>query len=208
MASLFSQDGLLRKAVRYIRRIYRRRYASQLNLDDILHWPKIDESLNKSNIKDWLFRIPTSIPAERPSNTFELSMKGVITFYENRPEVRAMFPIGITLSGMKAFLAYMVYHLKPEDGLCLFDIYSFFRTVESFPSLTTTDVYLNHPQYQKLFPNALEDEEHWFEFLQYLKITFRIKADWINEPSLDNKLEKLIYPGVNVLGHFCYPSGL
>ncbi|MBJ7498106.1 MAG: hypothetical protein JHD20_16700, partial [Gemmataceae bacterium] len=66
MASLFSQDGLLRKAVRYIRRIYRRRYASQLNLDDILHWPKIDESLNKSNIKDWLFRIPTSIPAERP----------------------------------------------------------------------------------------------------------------------------------------------
>ena len=208
MASLFSQDGLIRKAVRYIRRIYRRRYASQLNLDDILHWPKIDESLNKSNIKDWLFRIPTAIPAERPSNTFELSMKGVITFYENRPEVRSMFPVGVTLSGMKAFLAYMVYHLKPEDGLSLFDIYSFFRTVESFPSLTTTVVYLNHPQYQKLFPNALEDEEHWFEFVQYLKKTFRIKADWINEPSLDNKLEKLIYPGVNVLGHFCYPSGL
>lgn len=155
--------------MRSIRRIYRRRYASQLNLDDILHWPKIDESLNKSNIKDWLFRIPTSIPAERQNGTFELSMKGVITFYENRPEVRSMFPVGVTLSGMKAFLAYMVYHLKAEDGLSLFDVYSFFRTVESFPSLTTNLVYLNQPQYQKLFPNALEDEEHWLEFLQYLK---------------------------------------
>lgn len=193
---------------RYIRRIYRRRFALQLNLDDILHWPKIDESLNKSNIKDWLFRIPTLIPAERSNSTFELSMKGVITFYENRPEVRTMFPMGITLSGMKAFLAYMVYHLKPEDGLSLFDIYSFFRTVESFPSLTTTIVYLNHPQYQKLFPNALEDEDHWIEFVQHLKKTFDIKADWINEAWLDNKLEKPIHPGVNVLGHFCYPSGL
>lgn len=193
---------------RYIRRIYRRRFALQLNLDDILHWPKIDESLNKSNIKDWLFRIPTLIPAERSNSTFELSMKGVITFYENRPEVRTMFPMGITLSGMKAFLAYMVYHLKPEDGLSLFDIYSFFRTVESFPSLTTTIVYLNHPQYQKLFPNALEDEDHWIEFVQHLKKTFDIKADWINEAWLDNKPEKPIHPGVNVLGHFCYPSGL
>lgn len=208
MASLFSQNGLLRRMFRYIRRIYRRRFALQLNLDDILHWPKIDESLNKSNIKDWLFRIPTLIPAERSNSTFELSMKGVITFYENRPEVRTMFPMGITLSGMKAFLAYMVYHLKPEDGLSLFDIYSFFRTVESFPSLTTTIVYLNHPQYQKLFPNALEDEDHWIEFVQHLKKTFDIKADWINEAWLDNKLEKPIHPGVNVLGHFCYPSGL
>ena len=194
--------------MRYIRRIYRRRFASQLNLDDILHWPKIDESLNKSNIKDWLFRIPTSIPAERAKGTLELSMKGVIAFYESRPEVRAMFPMGITLCGMKAFLAYMVYHLNPEDGLSLFDVYSFFRTVESFPSLTINLVYLNQPEYQKLFPKALDDEEHWFEFLAHLKKTFRIKADWINEPWLDNKLEKPIHPGVNVLGHFCYPSGL
>lgn len=208
MASLLSQNGLVRRAVRYIRRIYRRRFASQLNLDDILHWPKIDESLNKSNIKDWLFRIPTSIPAERPNGTSELSMKGVIAFYENRPEVRAMFPMGITLCGMKAFLAYMVYHLKPEDGLSLFDVYSFFRTVESFPSLTINLVYFNQPEYQRVFPKALEDQEHWFEFLQYLKKTFRIKADWINDSGLDNTLGKPSVPGVNVLGHFCYPSGL
>jgi glycosyltransferase involved in cell wall biosynthesis len=135
-------------------------------------------------------------------------MKGIIAFYENRPEVRSMFPMGITLSGMKAFLAYMVYHLQPEDGLSLLDVYSFFRTVENFPSLTTGLVYINQPEYQKLFPHALDDEVHWLEFLQFLKKTFRIKADWINDPSVDDNIEKPIFPGVNVLGHFCYPSGL
>ena len=194
--------------MRYLRRIYRRRFAPQLNLDDILHWPKIDESLNKSNIKEWLFRIPTSIPAERPEGSLALSMNRVIAYYENRPEVRAMFPMGITLCGMKAFFAFMIYHLKPEDGLSLFDIFSFFRTVENFPALTTSIVYINQPEFQKLFPNALDDEEHWLEFLTYLKQTFTIKADWINDPRPDNTLSNPLRSGVNILGHFCYPSGL
>lgn len=198
----------MRKLVRHFRRIYRRRFASRLNLDDIIHWPRIDESLNKSNIKEWLLRIPTSMPSERPNADAELSMRGVIAFYENRPEVRSMFPMGITLCGMKAFLGYLVFHSTPDDGLTLFDVYSFFRTIESFPTLTLDLVYINQPEYQKLFPQALEDERHWREFLQYLEKKFNIKGDWIHDASRVNKFEKPISPGVNVFGHFCYPSGL
>ncbi len=205
MATLQNQESLLRNFLRFIKRRIRRIFAKKLNHDDLIHWPQIDPIYDFVIFKRWLHRL--GVTAFLNESTPE-SFQKVIAIYENRPDLRALFPLGITPLGMKPFLGILILTEVNKNNLSLSDIISFFSQVVANPAPLLEITYLNQPDWQKLFPLALFDLLQWKQFLNFIQQTFSTEEDWINFAPLPTGYHKPATQGVNVLGHFGYPSGL
>jgi FkbM family methyltransferase len=135
--------------------------------------------------------------------------EGVFWTWQHRKEWQQLFPYGLTRFGRQAFSEYLYTNFDLGNAGWL-DVSSW-RDVYT-PEEQVLMAYRNRPEWQQKFPHALGDPVSCREFLCYL-VTPRSNletsvCDWLQSNISEALVSKLCRPGVNIFGHFSYPSGL
>ncbi|NDH07752.1 hypothetical protein EBX93_17865, partial [bacterium] len=96
-------NGKLRLAARGVRRVFRRTFAAILNQDDILHWPRV----YTTEWQTWLKRLGVQKPLSLSTEQIEAGFHKVLARYENVPDDRALYPLGLTNEGCQPYLGFL-----------------------------------------------------------------------------------------------------
>jgi hypothetical protein len=136
--------------------------------------------------------------------------------YLNDPELQKIYPLGLLPLGQLHFLGWLTRHGRADQRLTDAEIHAFLReSAENEPrSLCLT--YLLQPSWQENFPFALT-ARGWSEFRDWITATY---GDWLRQPlpadlpAIFSGTDRSPSPagaaieGVNILSHFCNPSGI
>lgn len=196
--------GKLRSEARRVRRFFRRAFASILNRDDILHWPRV----YTTEWHAWLQRLGVQHLPRLTPGQIESGYLKIIARYENVPEDRALFPLGILRWGCQPYLGFLILHAMADGSISLDDIAGFHEAITSMKSQSHPMgiTYLNQPDWQGRFPRALREDQSWKDLLGWVGSNYGIRnIDFSVRPNL---LEGIQQADVQVVGHFGYPSGL
>ncbi len=146
--------------------------------------------------------------------------------YDEYSNWRDEFPLALTPSGRGRFLQYLLAGALPFWKLSIEEVFWFHLENAEDPMAGVDSTYLLNPEWQQIHPMALTPEG-WPSFKSWLKRKYRIRGSWLDSipspPTPDNTqrdlLRRLCSPqqsptrhpkpfGINVMGHFRYPSGL
>jgi glycosyltransferase involved in cell wall biosynthesis len=134
--------------------------------------------------------------------------------YDEYPLWRELFPLALTPAGLGQFLTFL-FTTTEQTGFSPEAILWFHLENAEDPYRGMVASYLRQPDWQKRFPDALHNLDEWESFLNWVRETYSICGDWIDQlpaptgdnqaydPSQDTRKE-----GINLLGHFCYQCGL
>ena len=164
----------------------------------MLRYGRTDESLRPEEI--WWFILAC---AENPEAELVLT-------YRFSPAWQHAHPYGLTVFGRDALAAWIAerYDL-PWDTAWL--------NPSSWPTeLTAADeirlAYAARNAWRDAHPGAFETKERAQALLEWLAQPsaglWPAQRDWCSARALDDTASALAAPGANVIGHFCYPSGL
>jgi glycosyltransferase involved in cell wall biosynthesis len=140
----------------------------------------------------------------------------VRNIYLNDPELQKLYPLGLMPLGQLHFLAWLTTHGRADQRLTDAEIHAFLQEsiVDEPRGLCLT--YLLQPGWQEHFPSALT-ARGWNEFRDWIQATYRdhlrqplplaAPAVFLNAPQTDLK-RGVPLEGVNILSHFCNPSGI
>jgi len=198
--------GKLRLAARALRRVFRRAFATILNQDDILHWPRV----YTTDWQAWLKRLGVRQLPQLNSVQIESGFQKIVARYENVPEDRTLYPLGITNDGCQPYLGFLILHAVGDGSVTLEDVVGFHETIRAkdLHGFQMGISYLNQPSWQQHFPKALQDDTSWNGLLDWLALEYRLPG------YSSNNLPRPEWPEINqaarvqVVGHFGYPSGL
>lgn len=145
----------------------------------------------------WLFMEA----AEDPSRELMLA-------YLFTPDWQALFPDGLTVLGRRAFANWFA---KSYGAL------GTWADPEGWPEWDTPAAQLRiaywaHERWRGAHPLALSNADDAAKFVQWLGAD-GLAADeraaaWCRSVSSPELIASMVMPGVNLIGHFCYPSGL
>jgi GT2 family glycosyltransferase/glycosyltransferase involved in cell wall biosynthesis len=137
-------------------------------------------------------------------------------------ELAWLHPLALTPAGTRGILLWMLKYGRAME-LTEENIWWFLLEKEERPAWNLANAYLLRPEWQVRFPGALQSKEDGDAFLTWLKGCFDIRQAWLENLSLPSPGCKGDAPatpagndrdpaaeveGVNLLGYFCYPSGL
>jgi len=125
--------------------------------------------------------------------------------YEVRHDLRSAFPLALTPAQRPAYLEWLLAVGRSELDLSDNEILAFLRDCERDPSHGIAKTYLLTPDWQRAVPHGLT-ASGWGELLRYIATTHGITDRWLRNAKRPNYLRD--DNGVNILGHFRYPSGL
>lgn len=119
------------------------------------------------------------------------------------------FPNGITRFGREKFAHWVKETLKPGDVAWL----DADKWPDVYPAVDQIRIaYLSSQEWQKRFPRAMHDSESCGEFLEFLNSQQgggdNDVRNWLATLDKEELHAQLTVPGVNLFGHFSYPSGL
>ena len=128
--------------------------------------------------------------------------------YVNDPELQRLYPLALLPLGQLHFLGWLAKHGRADQGLTEVEIWQFLR--ESVPDelrgLRLT--YLLQPAWQEHFPCALT-VQGWEKFRTWMSVTYgeHLRTP-LPETAPFNTSDVRDGNGVNILSHFCNPSGI
>jgi glycosyltransferase involved in cell wall biosynthesis len=147
------------------------------------------------------------------------SGKRIRDIYLNDPELQRIYPLGLVPFGQKHFLGWLTTHGRKDQQLIDEEILSFLAESAKKEVEGLGLTYLIQPSWQEYFPLALT--RGWEAFRRWIEATY---GQLLRAPLPDNvppSLSVLAQPakhredpdgarlqGVNLLGHFCSPSGI
>jgi glycosyltransferase involved in cell wall biosynthesis len=125
-----------------------------------------------------------------------------LRIYDHDIKLRNRIPLALTPAGQNQFLSWLFRRARSRYGLCDEEILWFlFETAEdSHGGLRAT--YLRTPEWQRQVPDPVY-------LPAWVRSHYGIEDDWLGQVDPCGLTEQPADGmGVNVLGHFCYPSGL
>lgn len=167
---------------------------------DLFHWfmqhGRIDANLRLEEIW-WLFLRASESPA------FEL-----VRAFQFTPAWQTLYPDGLTVFGRRAFAAWFSANYRVSEPWV--DPSSWPVDIE--PAQQLRSAYLAREQWQQLHPRAFDEVDHAIALMAWLRSPSSGQAqevrDWCSALDQFAVANEMITPGVNVIGHFSYPSGL
>lgn len=206
---------------------YTRRFGADKVPDDRERYHADSRRSRGLNIYDPLFESQAKeIGLEvRPISAFEQPAKSVYDLYLNDPVLQRFFPLALLPAGQLDFLGWLTTFGRSLHGLGDVEILWFLQeSAEDLPrGLALT--YLINPTWQEEFPLALTSHG-WQDFTHWIENNF---SPFFAETALGNtppaisagkqcpsgpqlrqsaRVESAEVEGVNILSHFCYPSGI
>ena len=141
--------------------------------------------------------------------------------FDFRRDLRAAFPLGLVPPAQRPFARWLLTHGKAAFPLRDEAILWFLFESAEDPAAAVAAAYLRNPEWQTRFPDALTADGRR-PFLAWLRrrygrvvegITSRDRESAAGRPGLESSEAPAIpaapdRPGVNLLGHFCHPSGI
>lgn len=121
--------------------------------------------------------------------------------------LRTMLPAGILPKWRRSLFQWMTRTARKVHGTPVSSIMWYFSELADDPSAGADEMWLDTPGWQKAHPRALDSGRG--EFLAWAagKTGLRVTPD--NTPTPTVRPMETAHPaGVNLFGHFCYPSGL
>ena len=198
--------GKLRLAARGVRRVFRRTFAAILNQDDILHWPRV----YTTEWQTWLKRLGVQKPPSLSNEQIEAGFHKVLARYENVPDDRALYPLGLTNEGCQPYLGFLILHAIADGSITLEDVVGFHEAIRAkdMHAYQIGISYLNQPAWQQRFPKAMQEDSSWSGLLDWLALEYRLPGYSSNKVPRPEWAEINQAAAVEVVGHFGYPSGL
>jgi len=152
--------------------------------------------------------------------------RAVHDLYLHRPDLQTEYPFALLPVGQKRFVQWLCSFGRQEAGLTDEQIIWFLHETASDLATGLRETYLLRPEWQHQFPGALANRTEQRRFLLWLRgqfpdwpalrevkhirgIPFQQKRAfaWLQR-SIRKKRLGSAGLGVNMLAHFCYPSGL
>jgi glycosyltransferase involved in cell wall biosynthesis len=136
--------------------------------------------------------------------------------YLNDPELQRIYPLGLLPLGQLHFLTWLTTHGARDQKLTDGEILSFLQESTTDEPRALCLTYLLQPVWQEYFPFALA-ARGWNEFRAWINATY---GEWLRQPLpadvpavLPNAQRRILdgdapIEGVNILSHFCNPSGI
>ena len=156
-------------------------------------------------------------PRDLPGNACGRRVRNV---YLNDPELQQTYPLGLLPLGQRHFFSWLTSHGRRDQHLSDSEIFDFLRASRDEPLNGLILTYLLQPAWQDRFPLALTPSG-WNDFCAWLTASYGQILPPLPErvpPALSaqeqNALENLgattsgEIQGVNLLSHFCNPSGI
>src|SRR6476660_5589194 len=144
--------------------------------------------------------------------------------YLNDPELQKLYPLGLLPLGQMHFLSWLTTHGRKDQQLTDEEILWFLKDSAENELRDLAATYLLQPSWQECFPAALtprgwNEFREWIDaaygrfFRQHLPDNIPSFLSWRDQRSLDrsergSSLAEAEIDGVNIIGHFCAPSGL
>ena len=133
----------------------------------------------------------------------------VYHIYLNDPALQKLYPLGLVPLGQLHFLEWLATHGRRDQGLRNEQIFWFLHESAEDQARGWRLTYLLQPQWQEYFPRALTPRG-WKEFRGWLNASY---GELLAEPvpaavPQPNALGDGSSGGVNILSHFCNPSGI
>ncbi|MGI9088413.1 MAG: glycosyltransferase [Chthoniobacterales bacterium] len=129
------------------------------------------------------------------------------------PELRARFPLGLLPVGQGKFVRWLLRERREKHGLREGEILWFLHeTAETVPQMIQLSWLIN-PGWQEAHPFGLTNAGE-ADFRRWLRLEFDLRlAKTDTLPLLPEKTQSLLRSnerngGINLLSHFCYPSGI
>jgi glycosyltransferase involved in cell wall biosynthesis len=149
---------------------------------------------------DALAALGVILPAGEPQGDPD----AVLHLYDHEPRVRRLFPLGLTPAQLPALLVWLL-GVRQRVGLPEDDVLAFYVRQALDPARGLAATYRRQPGWQRAVPGGLT-RQGWPALLAWLRHRYRPGA-WMDEARLD-AWDEPQKRGVNLLGHFRYPSGL
>jgi GT2 family glycosyltransferase/glycosyltransferase involved in cell wall biosynthesis len=157
------------------------RYLANLRLEEI--W--------------WLFHEASEQPAAE-----------LVRAYAFSPAWQALYPDGLTVFGRRAFASWLAATYRVKDGW----IDPACWPVDITPARQIRAAYWAREDWRLLHPRALDDQSHATALVEWLATPAAAQppdvVEWCAALDVAQVTAELIAPGLNVIGHFAYPSGL
>jgi glycosyltransferase involved in cell wall biosynthesis len=138
------------------------------------------------------------------------SSSRVRDIYLNNPELQQIYPLGLLPLGQLHFLSWLTSHGRQDQRLTDAEIIHFLRDAVEHEVRALSLTYLLQPAWQHRFPQALT-RSGWGEFREWLSATY---GNYLRAPLPAEVPPPFSHPrgsehaGVNILSHFCNPSGI
>ena len=147
-----------------------------------------------------------------PSDAAPGAFDRVRQVYELRPDVREVFPLGLTPAQRGDYAAWLLRYGRAEYGLPAADILAYLVALAADPSCGLGDTYLLTPSWQRAVPEAFSTAG-WEALKRWLASTYPARVGrWLRRATRPARFEAFMggngRPAVNLLGHFKYDSGL
>ncbi len=164
------------------------------------HWMmrhgQTEESLRIEEIW-WFFLAAAENPAAE-----------LIRTYRFTPAWQSLYPNGLTVFGRRAFGTWFTERFQISASWAN----PYHWPIDMSPARQIRETYHTREDWQVLHPDALTTWDGASSFLTWLASTESQLDDdvreWLSAISLTETAKELASPGVNIIGHFCYPSGL
>jgi glycosyltransferase involved in cell wall biosynthesis len=128
--------------------------------------------------------------------------------YLNDPELQRIYPLGLLPAGQLHFLQWLTTHGRVDQSLTDGEILSFLQASAKDEPRSLALTYLLQPAWQQYFPDALSPSG-WMEFRSWILGAY---GKHLRAPLPQSVPVAMPDPnaakGVNILSHFCNPSGL
>jgi len=136
---------------------------------------------------------------------------GARRLWQHLDHLRTLLPKGILPPWRRSLTRWMVRTARPAHGTSLSSILWFLTELEEDPACGTDELWLDSPALQARFPKAqgdpLDRARYWKQVSGYPRMATVVERARQEAP-LGFALPEPRADGVNLYGHFCYPSGL
>ncbi len=145
----------------------------------------------------WLFREASEQPAAELVRAFAFC-----------PAWQALYPDGLTVFGRRKFAAWVAATYRVQEGW----IDHAYWPLEASPARQIRTAYWAHEDWRLVHPCALDDASNASSLIEWLSTPAAGQAaevvEWLCALDVAQVAAELAAPGLNVIGHFAYPSGL
>ncbi len=130
----------------------------------------------------------------------------LLDVFAARPDLRAVFPLGLTPHQREAYATWLFERGRPDLGLSSEEIVSSLLASTEDRSHGLAATWLLTPALQATVPDALT-AHGWSKYLQHIATVYRVSERWLRSAQRPRSCATAT-SGVNILAHFRYPSGL
>jgi glycosyltransferase involved in cell wall biosynthesis len=133
----------------------------------------------------------------------------VIHWFDHSPNMYNGFPLALTPSGASRFAWWLLRGRHGANfGATDDDVLWFLFERATDPACGLAATYVRNPVWQRRVPDGLTPAG-WDALRAWVRRTYRVRGSWIDAAARPDDAHEEPGPrGVNMLGHFRYPSGL